>query len=57
MMPITFGSVGDIISVCLIIKDLIKILDESRHSTEHQETIQELWALDRVLLKVELVGK
>lgn len=42
-MPITFGSVGDVISVCLLIKDLVKTLDDSRGSSaEYQEVIREL---------------
>ena len=52
----TFGSVGDIISVCIIIKHLIKALDDSRGSSvEYQEVIGELSALNRVLLEVELL--
>lgn len=55
-MPITFGSVGDIISVSLLIKDLVKCLDESRGSSaEYQAVIRELWSLDHALLEVELL--
>ena len=55
-MPITFGSVGDIISVGLLIKDLVKCLDKSRGSSaEYQAVIRELWSLDRALLEVELL--
>ncbi len=55
-MPITCGSVGDIISVSLLIKDLVKCLDESRGSSaEYQTVIRELWGLDRALLEVELL--
>jgi hypothetical protein len=59
-MPIeaTFGAFGDIISLCIIIKDLIKALDDSRGSSaEYQGIIRELWSLDRVLLEVELLWK
>ena len=57
-MPITFGSVGDIISVCLVIKDLIKVLDDSRGSSnEYQAVIRELWSLDRAVLEVELLSR
>lgn len=53
-MPVTFGSVGDIVSVCLLVKDLVKALDDSRGaSAEYQGLIRELWALDRVLLEVD----
>ena len=52
---ITFG---DIISLCIIIKDLVKTLDDSRGaSSEYREVIRELWALDRVLLEVELLWR
>lgn len=55
-MPITFGSVGDIISVSLLIKDLVKSLDNSRGSSaEYQAAIRELWSLDHALLEVELL--
>ena len=54
-MPITFGSVGDIISLSLLIKDLVKSLDNSRGSSaEYQAVIRELWSLDHALLEVEL---
>lgn len=55
-MPITFGAVGDIISVSLLVKDLVKCLDESRGSSaEYQAVIRELWSLDHALLEVELL--
>lgn len=55
-MPITIGSVGDIITLSLLIKDLVKCLDESRGSSkEYQGVIRELWSLDHALLEVELL--
>ncbi len=55
---VTFGSVGDIITICIIIKDLVKALDDSKGSSaQYQEVIRELWALDRVLLEVELLWR
>ena len=55
-MPITFGSVGDVISLSLLIKDLAKSLDNSRGSSaEYQAVIRELWSLDHALLEVELL--
>lgn len=55
-MPVTFGSVGDIIAVGLLIKDLIKCLDDSRGSSaEYQAVIRELRSLDYALLEVELM--
>ena len=61
-MPITFGSVGDIVSLCLLIKDLVKSLDNSRGSSaEYQAVIRELCSLDHALLEVavffDLVNK
>jgi hypothetical protein len=50
----TFGSLGDILQLCILVKDLITALDSSRGSSaEYQELIRELSALDRVLLEVE----
>lgn len=55
-MPITFGSVGDIVSISLLIKDLVKCLDESRGSSaEYQAVIRELWSLDQALLEAEIL--
>jgi hypothetical protein len=52
-MSFTFGSVGDIISICLIIKDLAVALDDSGGSSaEYRELRRELWALERALLEV-----
>jgi hypothetical protein len=57
-MSITFGSVGDILSVCLIVKDLVAALDNSRGSSaEYREVIRELWGLDRALLEVDLLSR
>jgi hypothetical protein len=53
-MPIPFGvSVGDFISVSILIKDVVEALDSSAgSSSEYQEVIRELWALDRALMGV-----
>ncbi|KAJ4368159.1 hypothetical protein N0V83_006515 [Neocucurbitaria cava] len=57
-MPITFGAVGDIISVCLLVKDLVETLDKARGSRpEYQSAIRELWILDRALLEVDLLTR
>ncbi|OSS47245.1 hypothetical protein B5807_09803 [Epicoccum nigrum] len=57
-MPVTFGSVGDIIAVCLLVKDLVEALDQARGSkAEYQSAIRELWILDRTLLEIELFTK
>ena len=57
-MPITFGAVGDIISVCLLVKDLVDALDKTRGSkAEYQSLTQELRILDRVLLEIDLLAR
>ena len=57
-MPITFGSVGDIISVCLLVKNLVDALGDSRgSSTEYQELVRELWVLERALLEVDMLSR
>ena len=53
-MPVTFGAVGDIISLCVLIKDLVKCLDECRGSSaQYQAVIHELSSLEKALLEVE----
>lgn len=57
-MPITFGSVGDILSVSLLVKELALALSESRGSVaEYQATIRELHVLDISLLQVEKLSR
>lgn len=51
---VTFGSVGDINSLCIVIKDVVEALDDSKGSSaEYRGIIRELRALERVLLEVE----
>jgi len=53
-MPVTFGSVGDIIAVALLVKDLVEALDRCRGSqAEYRQLIQELRLLEDVLRKVD----
>ena len=53
-MPVTFGSVGDIIAVAILVKDLVEALDQSRGSqTEYRQLIQDLRLLEDVLRKVD----
>jgi len=53
-MPITFGSVGDIISVGLLIKDLVAALNQSRGSqTEYKQLVDELNLLRDVLARID----
>ena len=56
-MPFTpIGSAGDIIALGILVKDLLKALDESRGSSaEYEETTRKLWALNRVLREAEIV--
>ncbi|KAJ4305461.1 hypothetical protein N0V90_000992 [Kalmusia sp. IMI 367209] len=57
-MPISFGAVGDIISVCLLVKDLVDALDEARGSkAEYRSVVRELWILDRALLEIDLLAR
>jgi hypothetical protein len=57
-MPITVGSVGDIISVSLLVKDLLIALNDSRGSAaEYQALTRELYILDTALLQVEQLSR
>jgi hypothetical protein len=52
-MPVTFGSVGDIIAVCTLIKDLVAALNQSRGSqAEYKQLIDELNLLEDVLARI-----
>ena len=54
-MPVTCSSVGDIISLYILVRDLIKCLGDARGSSaEYQSVIRELWNLDLILHQVEL---
>lgn len=55
MSSVTFGSVGDIITVCLLAKSIVEALDDSRGSSaEYSGVIAEIQSLERSLLEVEL---
>ena len=57
-MPIGVGSVGDIVSICLLAKDLVEALNSSRGAAaEYQEIVRELWGLERALLQVDLFSR
>lgn len=52
-MPVTFGAVGDIIAVVLVVKDLVDALDKARGSkVQHQAAMRELGLLERNLLEI-----
>jgi hypothetical protein len=56
IMPVTFGSVGDIISICLLVKDLVEALDKSQGSSaEYSQTISQLRVFERALLETHLL--
>lgn len=58
MSSVTFGSVGDIITVCLLAKSIVEALDDSRGSSaEYQGLISELRSLECSLLEVELSSR
>jgi hypothetical protein len=55
-MPVTFGSVGDIIAVCVLVKDCVDALSSTKGSTAaYQAVIRELYILEKALLEVELI--
>ena len=57
-MPVTFGSVGDIISVCLLIKDLVEALNGSRGSSnQYRELTKQLELLERTLLEIDVLAR
>ena len=57
-MPIGVGSVGDIISLCLLAKDLVEALNNSRGAAaEYQEIVREIWGLERALLQIDLLSR
>lgn len=57
-MSITFGSVGDIIAVCLLVKDCVGALSETNGSAaEYQAVIRELYVLEKALLEVGILSK
>jgi hypothetical protein len=57
-MPVTFGAVGDIISVSLLVKDLLLALNDSRGPpAEYQAVVRELYILDTALLQVEQLSR
>lgn len=58
MSSVTFGSVGDIITVCLLAHSIVKALDDSRGSSaEYNGLISEIRSLECSLLEVELLTR
>ncbi|KAL9093114.1 MAG: hypothetical protein Q9159_000473 [Coniocarpon cinnabarinum] len=57
-MAITFGSVGDIITLVLLIKDLVKALDDCHGSTHSfQRLANQLRSLEKAFLEVEVLTR
>jgi hypothetical protein len=57
-MPITFGSIGDIISLCSVIQNLINALDEvSGAGAQYREIAQELHTLDLGLNEIKRLAE
>ena len=52
------GSLGDVIALINIVKDLVTAFDKrTGSSAEYQEIIRKLWAFNRVLKEVEVFGR
>lgn len=50
----TFGSLGDFISVSILVKDILLALDDTGGSSHnYQEVVRELYILDTASLQVE----
>jgi hypothetical protein len=57
-MSVTFGSVGDIIAVSLLVKDCVHALSDTNGSTaEYQAVVRELYILEKTLLEVGILSK
>jgi hypothetical protein len=50
-------SVGDIISACLLVHEVVKALDDSRGSAKYQDLVNELHNLNRALLETEILSR
>ncbi|KAJ0414085.1 hypothetical protein BJY00DRAFT_46191 [Aspergillus carlsbadensis] len=59
-MPVsfTFGSLGDIITLSLLIKDIIRTLDSTRGSAaEYAQVVADLGDLDKILLEFHSLSR
>ncbi|KAF1830461.1 hypothetical protein BDW02DRAFT_465783, partial [Decorospora gaudefroyi] len=57
-MPITFGSVGDIIAVCVLVKECADALSETNGSTaQYRGVVRELTVLEKALLEVAVLSR
>ncbi|KAM0283908.1 hypothetical protein ACHAQH_002290 [Verticillium albo-atrum] len=52
-LALTFGSVGDLLAICLIVKDIIYALDDSRGSAkDYRDIIAQLQTFDGILTQI-----
>jgi hypothetical protein len=57
-MPVTFGSVGDIIAVCILVKDCVDALSETKGAAaSYQAVIRELFILEKALLEFDVLSR
>ena len=57
-MPVTFGSVGDIIAVCVLVKDCVDALSETKGAAaSYQAVIRELFILEKALLEFDVLSR
>ncbi|KAH7086801.1 hypothetical protein FB567DRAFT_51569 [Paraphoma chrysanthemicola] len=57
-MPVTFGSVGDLIAVCLLVKDCVEALSDSNGSSaEYKAVVRELYILEKALLEIGVLSQ
>lgn len=57
-MPVTAGSIGDIIAICLLVRDCVDALSESRGAVaSYQAVIRELYVLEKALLEISLLAQ
>lgn len=58
IMPITIGSVGDVIAIGLLVKDCVDALSQSRGAvSSYQAVIRELYLLEKALLEIDLLAR
>jgi hypothetical protein len=57
-MPITCGSVSDIIAICVLVKDCVEALSDANGSvSQYEAVIRELQMLEKALLEVGLLNR
>lgn len=57
-MPVTFGAMGDIIAVYVLVKDCVEALSDTNGSTaQYRAVIQELTVLEKALLEIAVSSR